>query len=254
MAVSIKGGSTGHMAEVSPSGALKVTGEIDPLPAGSNTIGSVNVAGSLPTGSNTIGAVTITGTLPAGDKFLGSVQVSTWQRSTFYVARGPASGTAPAAPVNPVPTANQDKILLVGWHDASITKTARIRKISVSALLGTAVTYLYSVYRVQGVPSGGTTVVSRPAWPDDVSSMQWMYQTTTATSTVLVNGSLIDKAVPSTTGGHEECVLYQWDPMGEAQPLTIPAYRLDGIAITSRCTTNTAPDAIITIEYTEEQW
>lgn len=47
----------------------------DPLPIGTNTIGSVNISAALPAGSNAIGSVGIVGALPTGTNAIGFVSI-----------------------------------------------------------------------------------------------------------------------------------------------------------------------------------
>lgn len=49
---------------------------VDPLPAGDNNIGNVDVASALPTGDNNIGNVDIASALPAGDNNIGNVDIA----------------------------------------------------------------------------------------------------------------------------------------------------------------------------------
>lgn len=173
--------------------------------------------------------------------------------ATYWVSRGPSSGSAPVAPSNPAPVQNVDKVLLVGWHTASSVKTVRIKSINVSALVTQNTRYLYSVYRCAAVPIGGEAIASRSADIDDPESeMQWMYESTVPLGTQVVDGSICDKATPATNAGHDVMNLYQWQDSGQTKPITVKSGMLDGIVITSRSTGNSAPDAIITIEYTEE--
>jgi hypothetical protein len=184
-----------------------------------------------------------------GDSIL-PVTTNWGQRPTYFVARGPSSGSAPTAPSGA--GANIDKVLLVGWHPSTSGHNVQILRVGVSALLGTAVTYLYSVYRAAIAPAGGTTVSSRPADAADAASdMTWMYTSTNAIGTQAINGSFCDHAVISTVGGHNEVVLYEWEPSGDMKPIILAPNVGDGIVVTSRATTNTAPDAIITVTYTE---
>ena len=177
-----------------------------------------------------------------------------WGETTYTVARGPASGTAPVAPAAPAAVANTDKILLTGYHLSTSTKTVRIKKITVSALLGTAVTYLYSVYRTSATtPTGGTAVASRSHNAASAASdTVWMYQNTVAIATALVDGSIVDVAMVSAIGGHGPVILYEFKPGAECEELIIRPGVAEGYAICSRTTTATAPDAIILVEYTEE--
>src|SRR5512147_2136973 len=46
---------------------------VDPLPAGTNNIGDVDIASALPAGDNNIGNVDIASALPAGDNNIGNV-------------------------------------------------------------------------------------------------------------------------------------------------------------------------------------
>lgn len=77
-----------------------ITSVNDALPAGANTIGSVNVVGSLPAGANTIGNVNISGSLPAGTNALGTVTLGTGTNTIGSVTGNVASGEADSG--NPV--------------------------------------------------------------------------------------------------------------------------------------------------------
>lgn len=56
---------------------VNVTGFSQPLPAGSNKIGTVGISGAIPAGSNNIGKVSVTSlpALPAGSNKIGTVSV-----------------------------------------------------------------------------------------------------------------------------------------------------------------------------------
>ncbi len=188
-----------------------------------------------------------------------NVNTNSVQLATYHVNRGPQAGSAPANPTTPAVVMNQPKILLTGWHAASSTKTVRIRRIRISAVLGGQVSYIYEVYRTNTAPTGGTTVVSRPSDSSDpASDTSWMYQSTVAIGTQLVDGSLLDQAVlgePGSMGsgsGHNEIILYDWQENGQTKPLTIRAGVLEGFCITVKTPGLTAPDAIINVTYTEE--
>jgi len=102
---------------------------VNPLPAGSNTIGNVGIAGSLPAGSNTIGNVTQSG----HNIVLGTYSL------TF--AASAAAGTVVTASV-PLPgTLQKDALYLVAINNPSG--------------LGTAVTVTFQ----NGVKFGGSSVV-----------------------------------------------------------------------------------------------
>jgi len=213
--------------------------------------GKVQEAVALGDGTNNDRVVGVTAA-PSGMAL--KVDVNASQRATYIVSRGPASGTAPTAPIAPAAVANADKILLTGWHPASSTKLVKVKRVTISALLGTAVTYLYSLYRMAAVvPTGGTAVVSRPTDSSEVASdTSWMYQNTTALATAVQDGSICDVAQIGAVGGHNAVTLYEWMPGGAMESIFIRPGVLEGIVITSRTTTATAPDAIITVEYTEE--
>ncbi len=188
-----------------------------------------------------------------------NVNTNALQLATYHVNRSPQAGVAPSAPATPAMVANTPKIMLTGWHAASSTKTVRIRRIRISAAFAQTVTYVYEVYRTNVAPTGGTTVVSRPSdSADPASDTSWMFQSTVAITTQLVDGSLVDQAVIATNGamgiaaGHGEIVLYDWQENGQTKPLTMRAGVLEGFCITVKSTGTGAPDSVINVTYTEE--
>ncbi len=188
-----------------------------------------------------------------------NVNTNALQLATYHVNRSPQAGVAPGSPATPAMVANTPKIMLVGWHAASSTKTVRIRRIRISAAFALTVTYVYEVYRTNVAPTGGTTVVSRPSdSADPASDTSWMFQSTVAIGTQLVDGSLVDQAVIATNGamgvasGHGEIILYDWQENGQTKPLTMRAGVLEGFCITVKSTGTGAPDSVINVTYTEE--
>ena len=194
-------------------------------------------------------ATTAPGWRSAGEA--ANVNSNAIQKATYHVARGPASGVAGATVAT---VANIDKVLLTGTHLAAASKTVRIRRIVISAWLGAAATYLYSVYRVGATaPAGGTAVVSRPSLESEAASeMTWNYLTTTALDTLVTANSLVDIAQPSTATGHAAVTLYDWQESGETKPLIARAGVAEGFAIAVRAVSTVGPDPIIQVTYTEE--
>ena len=118
---------------------------VNPLPAGSNTIGYVGLVGSLPPGNSQIGSVSITGSLPAGSNTIGNVTQSGHNTvlGTYNLtfAASAAAGTVVTASV-PLPgTFQKDALYLVAINNPSG--------------LGTAVTVTFQ----NGMKFGGSSVV-----------------------------------------------------------------------------------------------
>lgn len=78
------------MPAQSLTGTVAVSSVINPLPAGTNTLGTVARVGPTPAGTNVIGTVALTGVLPAGANFLGTVAASGTVAISSLVAALPA--------------------------------------------------------------------------------------------------------------------------------------------------------------------
>lgn len=223
-----------------------------PITAGSGTNVATDDIGGVhyQRVKNTWGADGTAVDVSATDPF--PVNTNALQLRTYRAVRVVASGAAPAAAASPAAVANTPKILVTGHHTASDAQLVRIHLITVGAVLGTAVTYVYELYRTNSAPTGGATFAVQEAQEGDTATtMIWTYQSTLAIGTALVGAPLAAYSIPSTTTGHAAFNLYDWNESGPTKPLIIRASTLEGICVTSRTTTATAPDPVITVVYTE---
>jgi hypothetical protein len=134
------GPSSGQLPSALTAGGNLKTAILEALPAGTNKIGSVDIASALPAGTNKIGSVDIASALPAGTNNIGKVDVNSLPSlpagtntiGSVNIASALPAGSNTIGNVNAIKSGTWNIDNLLNPHPVSVNRQGAITHFSVA--------------------------------------------------------------------------------------------------------------------------